>query len=466
MSIRRRWLLIALIALAGVASGTTSYFVGEWYDDRRGVEQAPSPEPSRAEPGPSLGLGVRPTVLWTLDTQALASEPGQVLLSLPQLASGTVGGKVVDTPTHLVVAVGRSPYATGGLVPTEVTLVGIDRVTGRPAWRRPVGVASDCAVASPARTIACWAPDRLIVVDTKTGRIRGEARPDFAVAGARILGGSVYIFGTRGKGPSAQVMLGEGTVDAPLSTSVRPILGADVGATVAEVDPFRNAVITAAPVDGGADTRSTVFTLDTLVRKWSYDGNVGTIGTDLFRGESLTGRTEQLLAGDGTPVATQRLSLAGGSFQPRVTAAPLVPVVMGDGAFDPRTGALLWRDPSLDWGIGVGGTANAVVGNTVVAGSAAEGVLIGLDVRTGRRIWTTPWRDTFSIRSGMTDGRHFVFGDSGGMASVDTSDGEIKWVVDVPGTLEQRLTAVSASGGDIVRETQESVSVWRARKGS
>lgn len=465
MSVRRRWLLIALIALAGVASGTTSYVVGEWYDDRHGAVVAPSQKP-RPDPGPSLGLGVRPSVLWTLDTRAVASAPGQELLTIPGLVSGAVGGKAVDTPTHLVVAVGRSPYTGGGFAPTDVTLVGVDRVTGRPSWRRPVGGVADCAADSLAATIVCWAPGRVIVVDTNTGRIRGEAVPDFAVSGVRTVGGSVYVFGARGNGPSAQLMLGEGTIDAPLATSVRSILETDVGATVAEIDPHLNAVITSAPVDGGAETRSTVYTLDTLVRKWSYDGNVRTIGTDLFRGENLTERTEQLLAGDGTPVATQRLSLAGGSFEPRATAAPLVPVVIGDGAFDPRTGALLWRDLSLDWGSRVGGSAAAVVGNVVVAASYADGVLIGIDARTGRRIWTTPWRDTFSIRSGMTDGRHFVFGDSGGMASVDTVTGQIRWVVDVPGTLEQRMTAVSGSAGDIVRETQNAVTVWRAREGA
>ncbi|MBE7163514.1 MAG: hypothetical protein INR72_19920 [Williamsia herbipolensis] len=109
MSVRRRWLLITLIALAGVASGTTSYVVGEWYDGRRGAEVASPPNP-RPEPGPSLGLGVRPSVLWTLDRRALAPAPGQELLTIPGLGSGTVGGKAVDTPTHLVVAVGRSPF--------------------------------------------------------------------------------------------------------------------------------------------------------------------------------------------------------------------------------------------------------------------------------------------------------------------------------------------------------------------
>ncbi|WP_446916871.1 outer membrane protein assembly factor BamB family protein, partial [Klebsiella pneumoniae] len=76
------------------------------------------------------------------------------------------------------------------------------------------------------------------------------------------------------------------------------------------------------------------------------------------------------------------------------------PAILGDGAFDPQTGALLWRDPSLDWGTAVGGIATAVVGGVVVAGSAAEGVLIGLDARSGERIWTTAWRDTFSVRTG------------------------------------------------------------------
>lgn len=466
MSVRKRWLLIALIALAGVASGTTSYVVGEWYDGRRAAEVAQPTEPTRPEPGPSLGLGVRPSVLWTLDNRLVVSAPGQELLSLPGLLTGTVGGKVVDTPTHLVVAVGRSPYGSGGLAPTEVTLVGTDRATGSPSWRRSVGPITDCAVDAPGGTIACWSSDRLIVVDTSAGRVRSETRPDFVVNGVRVVGGAVYVHGTRGGWPEVQLVLGEGTVDAPLSRSVRTIVDADPGASVAEVDPYRNAVILSAPVDGGADTRATVYTLDTLVRRWTYDGNVRTIGTDLFRGENLIRRTEQLLAGDGSAVITQRLSLAGGSFQPRSTAAPLVPAVLGDGAFDPRSGALLWRDPTLDWGIRSGGVAITVVENVVVAGSAAEGVLIGLDARTGRRIWTTPWRDTFSIRSGTTDGRHFVFGDSGGMASVDTQTGQIRWVVDVPGTLEQRLTAVSGSAGDIVRETTNSVSVWRAREGS
>ncbi|MGJ0117763.1 PQQ-binding-like beta-propeller repeat protein [Williamsia sp. MIQD14] len=447
-----RIVVVSLVALATIASGVASYVVGRHYDERR-----------EADAVRSLGLGVRPTPLWTLDVQRVATGPGDTLLSVATPDTNTSGyGFLVDAADNLIAAVGR-PRAYTEVA--DVTLVGIGRTDGAPIWRRPVGPITSCTGGPLAGSIACWSPTRVIVVDTATGRVRGQADPDFTVSGVTVAGDATYVSGTRGTGPAASVVLATGTVGAP-TASVRTITDAGPGASISDVAPDRRVFIVRAAADGDIGFASAVYSLDTGTRRFAADGIVTTIGDTLFRAETYPQGIERLLTDDGTQVATQRLSLPDGSFRPQVTATPFAPIVMGNGVFDPRSGALLWRDPVLDWGKADGGIAPAVVGPTLIAASL-DGNLIGFDARSGRRIWTTPWPAAFVVRSGISDGRFFVFGDASGMHSLDAVTGRIVWSVvsrsPSAGTLA--LTAVSGSGGDIVRAEGDSLSVWRARKG-
>ena len=310
--------------------------------------------------------------------------------------------------------------------------------------------------------IACWSDTRVIVVDAATGRVRSETTPGFQVSGVSVIDDTVFISGTRGQGPSTSVVIQAGTADRPMSSFTTTVRNAGTGAGVTELVPSRNLFI----VGGLGDpySGSTVYALDTGVKRFAVDGALQPIGDNLFRAQSLDQYTERLTGDDGSTVVTQKLSLAGGSFQPQVFATSFVPIVMGDGVFDPITGALLWRDPVLDWGRPVGGVTPAVVGDVLVVGSL-DGNLIGMDTRTGERVWTTPWRNSFTARLGITDGHYFVFGDLSGMHSLDTVTGRIVWSVESPGNDMDRYTYVSSARGDIVRSTKGSVSVWRARKG-
>ncbi|MGU3293458.1 outer membrane protein assembly factor BamB family protein [Williamsia sp. M5A3_1d] len=447
-----RILVITMVTLATIASGVASYVVGRHYDERR-----------EADALRSLGLGVRPTPLWTLDATRVATRPGDVLLSVPNPGTDTNGyGLLVDAAENLIAAVGR-PRAFNEIA--DVTLVGIDRADGTPIWRRSVGPVANCTDGPIADAIACWSPTRVIVVDTATGRVRGAATPDFTIAGVEVAGRSTYVSGTRGTGSTTSVVLATGTVESPTATT-RSVADAGLGASISDVVPERNVFIVGAPAQGDIGSRSAVYSLDTASRRFASDGAVTAIGDLLFRSETYPQGIERLLDDTGAAVVTQRLSLPGGSFPPQVTSTPFAPVVMGNGVFDPRTGALLWRDPVLDWGRPDGGVTPAIVGSTLIAASL-DGRLIGMDTRTGRRMWTTPSAGAFYVRSGVTDGRLFVFGDDTGMHSIDAVTGRIVWSVvsrsPSPGVIA--LTAVSGSGRDIVRAEGNSISVWRARKG-
>ncbi|KQR96122.1 hypothetical protein ASG12_18055 [Williamsia sp. Leaf354] len=453
LSVRtKRILVISLVALATVASGVTSYVVGHRYDERR-----------EARAMRSLGLGVLPTPLWTLDTARVATGPGEVLLSVASPGVDANGyGVLVDAAENLIAAAGRR-RAFNEIA--DITLVGIDRADGHPIWRRPVGPVANCTDDPVTESIACWSPTRVTIVDTATGDVRGSATTDFTVASVTVSGDATYVSGTRGTGPAASVVLATGTVRTPVA-STRTIADATPGASISDVVPDRNVVIVRATAGQDIGFASAVYSLDTGVRRFAADGIVTAIGDTLFRSETYPQGIERLLDDTGAPVVTQRLSLPDGSFQPQVTATAFAPVVMGNGVFDPRTGALLWRDPVLDWGKQDGGISPAVVGSTLIAASL-DGNLIGLDTRTGRRMWTTPLPVAFYVRSGITDGRFFVFGDTTGMHSIDAVNGRIVWSVasrsPSPGAIS--LTSVSGSGGDIVRAEGNSISVWRARQG-
>lgn len=446
----KRGLVIALVAVAAIASAAITWKVGHDYDQRREADQMRS-----------LGFGVRPTPLWTLDVTRLTSNPGEVLLPVSTPDTSTNGsGMLLDSSGDLIAAVGQPRQFN---TVADVTLVGVDRGDGAPTWKRAVGPVTNCTTGQVGKSIACWSPTRVIIVDTATGRVQGEATPDFTVSGVEVAGDATYVSGTRETGPSPAVVLATGTVDAPTAT-VRTITDAGPGASISDVVPDRNAFIVRAAAEENIGFASAVYSLDTGVRRFAAEGIVTSIGDTLFRSETYPQGIERLLDDNGSVVRTQPLSLPDGSFRPQVLGAPYVPVVMGDGVFDPTTGALLWRDQVLDWGKSTGGITPAVVGDNLIAASL-DANLIGMDARTGRRVWTTPLAGAFAVRTGITDGRYFVFGDIAGMYSVDTVTGRIVWSVDSPGDGVDGYTSVSAAGGDIVRSTKDSVSVWRARTG-
>lgn len=447
----KRGLVIVLVAAAAIASAAITWKVGHDYDQRREADQMRS-----------LGFGVRPTPLWTLDLKRLTSNPGEVLLPVSTPDTSTNGsGMLLDSSGDLIAAMGQPRQFN---TVADVTLVGIDRGNGAPTWKRPVGPVKNCTAGRVGKSIACWSPTRVIIVDTTTGRVQGEVSPDFTVSGVEVVGGTTYSSGTRGTGPTASVVMTVGTVDAPISPKTTTIAAAGLGASVTQVVADRDVFIVQASAEPDIMFRSSAYSLDSGARKFVSDGMVRPIGDDLFRSETYPQGFERLLADDGSVVRSQDLSLPGGSLQPQVLGAPFVPIVMGDGVFDPTTGALLWRDEVLDWGRSTGGIAPAVVGDNLIAASL-DGNLIGMDARTGRRVWTTPLPGAFYARTGITDGRYFVFGDIAGMHSVDTVTGRIVWSVDSPGDGVDGYTSVSDARGDIVRSTKDSVSVWRARKG-
>ncbi|MBJ7291513.1 PQQ-binding-like beta-propeller repeat protein [Williamsia sp.] len=447
----KRGLVIVLVAMTAIASAAITWKVGHDYDRRREADRMRS-----------LGFGVRPTPLWTLDVKRLTDQPGEVLRTIPSLDNGNGYGTLVDSSTHLIAALGQPRTYGGADITSDVTLVGLDRTQGSTVWKRPLGPVRQCSEGPVTDAIACWSDRRVIIVDTATGRVRSETTPGFDVSGVSIIDGTTFINGSRGQGPSTTVVIQAGTADKPMSSFTRLVPNAGTSASVTELVPSRNLFI----VGGLGDpySMSTVYALDTGTRRFAVNGSLRPIGVDLFRAESLDRYTEQLMDDNGTTLQNQRLSLAGGSFQPQVLATPFAPVVMGDGVFDPTSGALLWRDPVLDWGRPVGGVTPAIVGDVLVAGSL-DGNLIGIDTRTGRRVWTTPWRNSFTARIGITDGRYLVFGDLSGMHSLDTVTGRIVWSVESPGTDVDRYTYVSGARGDIVRSAKDSISVWRARTG-
>ena len=101
------------------------------------------------------------------------------------------------------------------------------------------------------------------------------------------------------------------------------------------------------------------------------------------------------------------------------------------------------------------------VGDVVVVADPDSRSLVGLESRTGRLIWTTPWRDAYWVHGGPTDGRHLVFVDYVGMHSLDTATGQVLWTVRFPPGVDPRYVTLTGLRGDIIRSTGRATSVWR-----
>jgi hypothetical protein len=61
-------------------------------------------------------------------------------------------------------------------------------------------------------------------------------------------------------------------------------------------------------------------------------------------------------------------------------------------------------------------------------------------------LWQTPWQDAYWVRSGATDGDHFVFSDYTGMHSIRARDGKMMWSVPLPPEVDPRGVVVSNAG--------------------
>ncbi|GAA1460973.1 PQQ-binding-like beta-propeller repeat protein [Williamsia maris] len=449
--------MILLVAVATIASATITWKVGRDHDQSREADRMRS-----------LGFGVRPTPLWTLDVKRLTDEPGAVLLSAPETLDQTYGfGSVMDSPTHIIAAVARpeQPDLSTGPKVGDVTLVGIDRQNGSVDWRSPVGRVDHCTDRVAATVVGCWTDRRIAFVDTSNGRVLRTEETDFSISYVDIIDGTAFVDGLKDAGKRRTLIFTAAPVGSSVERFRRTIEVRGTDARVAEIRPSSNAFTVSDTVGGVPQYINTAYDLDSGAARFSADGDLRFVGNGMFLADSFARRTKFLLRGDGSRVTTLPGAATNAFASPITTDASFVPTIVGTAVHDPDTGARLWSDPVLEWNTSPQSTTRAVVGSVLVVASPVERALVGLEVRTGRRLWTTPWPNAYFVSDTATDGTHLIVGDNTGMHSVRVSDGRVLWNVRLP-TVESTPPGISGTGdGDIlVNGLRGNISVWRARK--
>lgn len=443
-------LVVMVVVAATVAAGVVA-----WNVDRH--------RPLVGIPPRAADLAVRPQLQWVLDVGRLSPGGVERPVMFPTAMNRVGPAAVADTGGTVITGVGHPLYgridSDTGLIADSATLIGLDRTTGEPIWRRPVGSVTQWTEYPDRSVFACWGPHRVVLVDVATGAELANRQTDFLVTYVWVIDGVVYTSGQTANPQTRSVVLEVGTPGDPTATSRRTIDVSGRLPYVAEVLPRRGVFSVTESVDGPIQYRTAVFRIDTGARVFAVDGDVHALGRSLYRSESYATRKVSVLRADGSTA----LDVPGPSLD-AVTAGATIDgadatAIVGAEVLDPDTGRRLWRDPVL---VTSGDSAaRAVVAGVIVIADVNAQTLIGADARTGRRTWTTPWRDAYWVRGGPTDGRHLVFADYVGMHSLDTVTGQVLWTVRFPRGVDPRSVTLSGLRGDTIRSTGLAISLWR-----
>jgi hypothetical protein len=436
--------------------------------------------PKQKTGGPIVEQGVvdvdlsdPPQQAWELDVRALTDNPGDVLLSMPSTLDSYYGyGNTYQVGDVLVAATAyplpKTDESSSSQGVGAVTLVGVNPDDGSPLWKTRIGgVIGQCSQQNESTIIACWGDRRMIFVDTATGTLMSDLGTDFDLNGATIAGDTVYTSGERMDGTVRTRILASGTTTNLTANFVRTFEPSEKFGAVYTV-PHTDTVIAMEQGDGGdPQYRYRIYDLQSGAERFRFEGDsLVPTGNGLFLtsvgGRSGYAGTQNLLASDGSTIRAIPIpSYSSSSYPSKPSTA--VPMFLGDGAYDPESGDELWRSSQIvnTATAGTGSTIAAVVGKTILVTSPETRTISGLDVESGRQLWQTPWQDAYWVRSGATDGDHFVFSDYTGMHSIRARDGKMMWSVPLPPEVDPRGVVVSNAGKNVSFSWQNHFTVWR-----
>ncbi|MFD4183485.1 PQQ-binding-like beta-propeller repeat protein [Rhodococcus sp. NPDC058514] len=416
-------------------------------------------------------LGDRPEQAWSLAVRRLTDNSGDVLLSMPYSLDTYHGyGGVLDAGQMLIAAV-ANPLADNGDQASgrpvgAVTLVGVNPADGSAAWKTRIGNVSQCSQQVEAVVLSCWAGRRVLFVDTASGKLLSEMGTDFDVNGAQVVDDTVYVSGTEVDRDAGRPVLTSGTV-TDISANFRRTFEAEGEYPSVYAVPATDSVIATARGNGDPQYVYTVYDLATGTKRFTFGGDsLQPVGDGMFLasrgGRSGTVGTQDLLAADGALIRAVPIPAYSAASYPSKPSVP-APLFLGDGAYDPATGAERWRSPALvkDESAGRDTALAAVVGRAALVTSPQTRTITGLDLESGRELWQTPWQDAYWIRDGLTDGEHFVFGDYTGIHSIRARDGKIMWSLPLPDGADPRHVRVSSAGGSLMVSVRDQFTFWR-----
>ncbi|WP_156354384.1 outer membrane protein assembly factor BamB family protein [Gordonia sp. HS-NH1] len=451
--------MIAVVMATVVISaiGVTATFMSR--DSDRGREPASWSPPD---------LGSVPSLAWSLHAERVPGHNGEALLSLPDTLDAYYGYvSVLDAPTVIVGALGRLAAENENKVDEgrrveSVTLVGLHRVDGSTQWERPIGRVRECSDRVESGVIACWNDERVLFVNTADGRLLSETSTAMANVDVMMAGDRAYVTGIESQGARHNLVVSAGPPSAPGSTFRRSVPVAGPLSGIADVLPSGEVVVVT-NLEDAAMFRFTVHDFETGRTRFNLDSTQLTVvGDGLFLNSPVMvdgGSRQQILDGQGTLVSTAEVPAYTHSGMAEATTEK-PPVMMADGAYDPESGRLLWRNPLLLRTDNTG-AVQALAGRTVIVAAQETGELIGFDSATGEQRWRTPWRDAYWVYGGMTDGRHYVFSDYAGFHALRIADGAVVWSRPLPEGADPRQTTIINAGGNILITGNATISMWR-----
>ncbi|WP_238420119.1 PQQ-binding-like beta-propeller repeat protein [Gordonia sp. 'Campus'] len=398
---------------------------------------------------------------------------GEALLALPNTLDAYHGYvSVLDAPTVIVGALGRLSSENDNDVDEgrrveSVRLVGLNRVDGSVQWERPIGRVRECTDRVESGVIACWNDERVLFVDTADGRLLSEISPEMANVDVVMAGDRAYVTGVESQGSRHNLVVSAGPPSAPGSTFRRSVPVAGPLSGIADI-LFSGEGVVVTNIGNAGMFRFTVRDFYTGRARFSLDSNqLLVVGDGLFLNSPVMvdgGSRQQILDGQGTLVSAAAVPAYTHSGMAEATDEQ-PPVLMADGAYDPQSGRLLWRNPLLLRRDNTG-AVQALAGRTVIVAAQESGELIGFNSATGEQRWRTPWRDAYWVYGGMTDGRHYIFTDYGGIHALRITDGEVVWSRPLPEGADPRQTAIVNAGGNILITANATISMWRGQASS
>ncbi|MDH6676898.1 outer membrane protein assembly factor BamB [Rhodococcus sp. LBL1] len=327
----------------------------------------------------------------------------------------------------------------GGMSLKDPVMVGIDATSGEVRWRSPADGLAGCASVPADDRLVCFtspsaADPALVGFDVGTGEIT-RTPTDWMVFALAAYDDRLYV--AEGNIEDDDVRLHAGTLSDPDGQWSQPFAMGSVWeddlTDALDVEHGQGVFTLGADVAGfDLDSGRPTWTmrLDDCARSAASAGGVVVRVRTECDGHRITGsdavdRSGRTLASIDSEVA-QTFSLD----RPAEKESPLL---LGDGAYDRRTGELLWTSPDLvatrepdEYNASTTfGTAAAIVGDVAVLhGQRATGTS-ALDLRTGNRLWHRDDARFGTIEA--SDGQLALTVDSEGIRAFDTKTGESPW---------------------------------------
>ncbi|WP_068053795.1 outer membrane protein assembly factor BamB family protein [Nocardia xishanensis] len=379
-----------------------------------------------------------PGLGWSIDAVAIdgrAAAEFRDPLAGTEFDMDTLG--FVDAGDTLVTVIG---VADGSML-RDPMMYGIDAGTGATRWRAPAGELGGCAGTPVDGDIICFTSPiaevpALIGYDVASGAIT-RTPIDWLVFSLAAADDRVYV--AEGDVESDDVRVHSGTLADPDSYWTR---GFEMGTS------WEDMPSDALDVSHGQG----VLTLGADVAGFDLRDGDPTWTAELHGCSRITQTFDALVLHDHTgcsgnsPTGAEILDRAGhtlvatgGEGVHDLTfdrpADATIPVLLADGAYDRRDGAIRWTDPDLvqtgpdrNGGGANRGTATAVLGDVAVLHDSATRTATGVELRTGQHLWRRH-TERFGTVQGW-DGHVAVLTDATGLWAIDTRTGEIVW--DIP----------------------------------